>query len=186
MKSRSRAREHARYIPRITDVQERAASRTIQKTPHLDNLITDHTKFLKKEGQCKMRKSMKFVLVLIAYFLVTSAVYANEIWSCEEYFDVVVTDHKVFYSEYLLAEDRFIPKKGQGAFRILENNDDHILAYLVFRDTEKPPMPISNYILIERKSGRFTEWDDSSVVMQNQYGNVDITSPIKGTCTRKQ
>jgi hypothetical protein len=131
-----------------------------------------------------MRKSMKFVIVLIAYFLVTSAANANEIWSCEEYFDGVVTDHKVFYSEYLLAEDRFIPKKGQEAF-----SDDHILAYLaylVFRDTEKPPMPISNYILIERKSGRFTEWDDNSVVMQNQYGNVDITSPIKGTCTRKQ
>ena len=45
-----------------------------------------------------MRKRMKFVLVLIAYFLVTSAAYANEIWSCEEYFDSVVTDHKVFYS----------------------------------------------------------------------------------------
>lgn len=160
--------------------ENNSPNNTYTSKKYLDNLITE------QKRQSNMRKSRKFVLVLMAYFLVTSAAYANEIWSCEEYFDGVVTDHKVFYSEYLLAEDRFIPKKGQGAFRILENNDDHILAYLVFRDTEKPPMPISNYILIERKSGRFTEWDDSSVVMQNQYGNVDITLPIKGTCTRKQ
>jgi hypothetical protein len=91
-----------------------------------------------------MRKSRKFVPVLMAYFPV-SAAYANEIWSCEEYFDGVVTDHKVFYSEYILAEDRVIPKKGRGAFRILENNDDHILAYLVFWDTEKPDADIKLY-----------------------------------------
>ena len=120
--------------------------------------------------------------VLVATFLAPRIAIANETWTCK----TDLGEGKFHQDEYLIAEDRLIPKKGSIAYKIFENNNDHILAYFVhWNRDEKTPKPMFDYFLIDKHSGRLSNWNDINIVVfQNQF-QMDLNLSI-GTCAQSK
>jgi hypothetical protein len=114
-------------------------------------------------------------LVLCALIGVANA---NEHWTCVKKYD---NDTKSI-SDILIAEDRLIFKGGIGAYTIFENNNDHVLAFLMLKHDNGDTT--TSYLLLERSSGRLTVFYDSTIVaIKGIFGTVTPTAG-NSECTR--
>jgi hypothetical protein len=130
----------------------------------------------------KQTMTRKTASLSLAISVMCSVAQANETWTCR----TELGSGKFHQDDYLIAEDRLIPRRGTISYKIFENNQDRIVAFHVSWSQSKPSIPTFSYFLIDRHSGRLTSWNDISIAtFQNKYGNIFDLDIKPGSCTKK-
>jgi hypothetical protein len=89
------------------------------------------------------------LLALLAV-LGSSQAFANETWTYRDEF----ADE----DDYLIVDDRMIPKKADVVLTVFVDNADQMRAYNLSWTAHQPARPVYSFYLIERRSGFFRRW----------------------------